>query len=174
MTRKPSDTATLQAKDTGNSKKPKMGRPTVMTAAVQLEICARLSAGESLTKICKDPSMPNRHTVTKYASGEGVENLEFAARYAQARDRLLEVYADEIIEIADDGTTDYIMKTGRNVTHDISTLSEREKMRRLALFMVEDQRQPAIDGQADDVTEQGMEHGDSDDITPASQPSPTE
>jgi hypothetical protein len=221
MTRKPSDTATLQAKDTGNSKKPKMGRPTVMTAAVQLEICARLSAGESLTKICKDPSMPNRHTVTKYASGEGVENLEFAARYAQARDRLLEVYADEIIEIADDGTTDYIMKTGRNgheyeavdqehiqrsrlrvdsrkwilsklrpetygdkvqadvsgkvaVTHDISTLSEREKMRRLALFMVEDQRQPAIDGQADDVTEQGMEHGDSEDITPASQPSPTE
>jgi hypothetical protein len=63
---------------------------------------------------------------------------------------------------------------GHGVTHDISTLSEREKMRRLALFMVEDQRQPAIDGQADDVTEQGMEHGDSDDITPASQPSPTE
>ncbi len=142
--------------------------------------------------------MPARQTVTKYLVGEGPENSAFATIYAVARESLLDVWAEEIIAISDDGTTDYIMKTGRNgheyeavdqehiqrsrlrvdsrkwllsklrpgqygdkvtaelsgsvgVVHDVSTLSEREKMRRFALFMVEDQRQPPVDGEAEEV-----------------------
>ena len=37
------------------------------------------------------------------------------------------------------------------VKHDITSLTEREKMRRFALFMMEDGRQPAIEGEASEV-----------------------
>jgi len=218
---KRSNSTTLQAKDTKTKEtkpKPRRGPPCPMTEAVQLEICARISEGETLTKVCKDPRMPNRNTVTKFAAGSGPENTQFAGRYALARDRLLDVYAEEIITISDDGTTDYIIKTGRNgheymavdqehiqrsrlrvdsrrwllsklrpneygdkvVTevsgsidhkHDIASLSEREKMRRLALFMVEDQRQPSppIDGQAVEVSSP-LKELNSTDAIPASKP----
>jgi hypothetical protein len=190
MTKKPSNTKASQAKDTKKTVKRKPGRPTVMTEATQLEICARMGAGENLTQVCRDPAMPGRTTVTNYLLGGGPEHLRFRELYAAAREALLDVYAGQIISISDDGTTDYVMKTGRNgheyqavdqehiqrsrlrvdsrkwllsklrpdqygdkvgtevsvnvaVAHDISSLSEREKMRRFALFMVEDQRQPA-------------------------------
>ena len=154
-----------------------------MSEAVQLEICARIAAGESLTHVCKDPALPARHTVTKYLVSDAGEESGFRSRYAAARESLLDVYADDIIGIADDGTTDYIMKIGRNgheyeavdqehiqrsrlrvdtrkwlmsklaprkygdrvehehlgevtVTHE---LSDRERMRRMALFLMEDQ-----------------------------------
>ena len=190
-----------------------------MTEAVKLEICARMSEGQSLSEVCRDPLMPNRHTVTKYARGEGPENVLFASAYALAREALLDTYADDIIAISDDGTTDYVLKTGRNgheyeavdqehiqrsrlrvdsrkwllsklrpgeygdklsaevsgsvaVKHDISTLSEREKMRRFALFMVEDQRQP-IAGDAEEVSRPLKESiGQADAPTP--QPNETE
>ncbi len=41
-------------------------------------------------------------------------NPRFADQYARAREALVESWADEIIDIADDGTTDYITKVGRN------------------------------------------------------------
>ena len=196
--------ATLQAKGKGKTiedTKPALGRPPVMTEAVQLEICARMAEGESLSAVCRDPDLPARSTVTRFLVGEGPENSAFCKRYAQARESLLDVYAEQIISISDDGTTDYITKTGRNGheyeavdqehiqrsrlrvdsrrwllsklrpneygdkvvaevsgglihTHDITSLSEREKMRRLALFMVEDQQaNPAIEGQAAEVFE---------------------
>lgn len=212
MANKPSKRAPLQANDVGEKTKNKGGRPSVMTAAVQLEICSRVAGGESLTKVCRDPAMPNRGTVTKYAAGDGPDNQQFAVRYAQARESLLDVYADEMLDISDDGTTDYITKVGRNgheyeavdqehiqrsrlrvdtrkwilsklrpgtygdkvtaevtgsvgVTHDISTLSERERMRRFALFMVEDQRQPAVDGEAVAVMQPGDEASSTDAAT---------
>jgi len=169
-----------------------------MTEAVQLEICARIAGGETLNAVCRDPDLPGKSTVTR-ALGK---IPAFQARYAQAREALLEHWADEMIDIADDGTTDYIIKTGRNgheylavdqehiqrsrlrvdtrkwllsklkpetygdrviadVTgtvehkHDITSLSEREKMRRFALFMMEDQRQPVIEGEASEVPANG-------------------
>lgn len=177
--------------------KKRIGRPPRMAdKALQLEICARISAGETLTKVCKDSKMPARQTVTSYLVTRDAEIDGFGALYRCARESLLDVYADEIITISDDGTTDYIIKTGRNgheyeavdqdhiqrsrlrvdsrkwllsklrpeqygdrmiaeqtgsvtVRHDVTTLSEREKMRRFALFMMEDQRHPVIVEQAD-------------------------
>ncbi len=74
------------------------------------QICGRMSEGETLRKVCRDPAMPARSTVYRWLS----KNPAFANQYAQAREMLVEAWADEIIEIADDGTTDYITKVGRN------------------------------------------------------------
>jgi hypothetical protein len=191
---KPSNGAALQATDTPTGEKRRPGRPSAVTHAAQLEICARLAQGESLNKICKDKAMPSRASVMRALHGESPEFSEFRVQYARARDSLLDVYADQIIDIADDGTTDYVIKTGRNgheyeavdqehiqrsrlrvearkwilsklkpetygdkligaVEHqhsgrvDVTDMTEREKMRRFALFMMEDQRANAVDGE---------------------------
>ncbi len=191
---KPAPDQALQAMDTQENEKPTMGRPTVVTVAAQLEICARIAEGESLNKTCSDPSLPSMSSVLRALHGGSAEFSDFRSRYAIARDALLDCYADEMVDIADDGTTDYVIKTGRNgheyeavdqehiqrsrlrvharewilsklrpeqygdkvineatgtmtVKHDITSLTEREKMRRFALFMVEDQRQPFIEGE---------------------------
>ena len=74
------------------------------------QICGRMSEGETLRKVCRDPAMPSRSTVYRWLH----KNPGFANQYAQAREARVEAWADEIIEIADDGTTDYITKVGRN------------------------------------------------------------
>ena len=155
----------------------------VLSDDLRMTICLRTAEGESMRAICRDPAMPSRSKVQK----ELVENSAFADQYARARELLYAVWADEILEIADDGTTDYITKVGRNgheyeavdqehiqrsrlrvdarkwllsklmpkqfgdkvqhdydgevaVKHDITALPNKEKMRRFALFMLEDQQ----------------------------------
>ena len=130
--------------------------------------------------------MPNRPTVYLWMN----KNPAFASQYAQARESLYEHWADEILTIADDGTTDYVTKVGRNgheyeavdqehiqrsrlrvdsrrwllsklkpgvygdrlesvlsgqvdVVHHIS---DRERMRRMALFLIEDQAEDGDGG----------------------------
>lgn len=74
------------------------------------QICGRMAEGETLRQVCRDAAMPARSTVYRWLS----RNPVFADQYARAREALVESWADEIIEIADDGTTDYITKVGRN------------------------------------------------------------
>jgi hypothetical protein len=74
---------------------------TVYTAAIAAEICRRMSDGESLRAICRDPKMPPEATVRQWVRDD---RDDFAARYREARAMLVERWADEIIEIADDET----------------------------------------------------------------------
>jgi hypothetical protein len=74
---------------------------SVYSAAAALQICVRLSSGESLRAICRDPDMPPEGTVRGWVR----DNPDgFAARYREARAMLIERWADGIIEIADDET----------------------------------------------------------------------
>ena len=160
-------------------------------------ICERIAAGESLREVCRDGEMPNKSTVMRWLR----EKPELRDQYACARDDLLDHWAEDIIEIADDGALDTMAGTnkhgdevqlpnptnvrrddlrinarkwlmsklgpkkygdhvevehsgeiGHNHRVDITTLSSREKMRRLALFMLEDESTGAtIDGIAEPV-----------------------
>ena len=66
-------------------------------------ICSRMSEGESLRAICRDPGMPSEGTVRGWA----VRDLDgFGERYRAARQMLLEFWSDEIVAIADDGELD--------------------------------------------------------------------
>lgn len=80
------------------------GRPSEFTQEVADEICARLAAGESLREVCRDENMPDRGTVVRWAQ----KDETFRGQYAQARERLMERWAEEIIEICDDGSNDYM------------------------------------------------------------------
>lgn len=82
------------------------GRPSDYTPELALEICRRISEGESLRQLCRDESMPSTSSVLKWAR----EKPEFSQQYADAREALLEHWAEEINEIADDASNDWIKR----------------------------------------------------------------
>jgi hypothetical protein len=88
----------------------KIGRPSSYSKAVGTTICERLSQGESLRRICADKEMPGKSTVMRWLA----DVPEFRDQYARARELQADYWAEEIIEIADDGTNDYVEKENRD------------------------------------------------------------
>lgn len=85
-----------------------MARPTIYTIELAHTICERLAKGESLRRICLDEDMPDASTVHAWV----LEDKEgFSKQYARARDIQAEVMFDEILDIADDGSNDYMTIT---------------------------------------------------------------
>lgn len=82
------------------------GRPSSYSDAVAQEICERLAAGQSLRQICRDKHLPHRGTVLKWLYDKS--HPGFHDQYARARERQLEVWADEIMDIVDDGSNDWM------------------------------------------------------------------
>lgn len=85
----------------------KRGRPSLYTPDLAAEICIRIVLGDSLRKICADAKMPAIRTVMYWLAGRGALE-EFVQQYARARAAQAELYADDIIEIADDDKDDDI------------------------------------------------------------------
>jgi hypothetical protein len=76
---------------------------TNYTSEIAETICTRMSEGESLRAICRDPGMPSEGTVRGWA----VRDVDgFGDRYRAARQMLLEYWADQILDIADDEESD--------------------------------------------------------------------
>lgn len=94
--------------------KNKGGRPTTYTTELADKICDRIARGESVLRICKDPEMPAQSTVYLWLLNEN--NKEFSEKYAQARNSQAEVLFDELLDIADDGTNDYVSKLNEDGT----------------------------------------------------------
>ncbi len=92
------------------------GRPTRYTPKVAADICTRLAEGESLRAICRDDTMPSLSTVTGWLFDGKHE--EFSEQYALAREVQAEVWADEIVSIADDSSSDVTTdKDGKEIVN---------------------------------------------------------
>ena len=81
-----------------------VGRASEFSQDVADAICDRLIGGESLRTICRDEDMPAASTVFKWLH----QNEQFAEQYARARVSQMEAMAEDILEIADDGTNDWM------------------------------------------------------------------
>lgn len=81
----------------------KTGRPTSYNSEIATRICEHLAEGRSLRSFCALESSPNKSTVMRWLR----EHDEFRDQYAHAREDQAEILADEIIDVADDGTNDY-------------------------------------------------------------------
>lgn len=77
------------------------GRPSKFTPELADEICERLSAGESLRGICETLEV-TESGVRKHA----MDDLQFGARYARARNIGLDSLAEKTLEIAADKNRD--------------------------------------------------------------------
>lgn len=83
-----------------------IGRPSTFTQETADTICTRLAEGESLRTICRDEAMPAQSTVFRWLS----ENTAFQEQYTRAREAQADAIADEILEISDDGSNDWMLK----------------------------------------------------------------
>jgi hypothetical protein len=83
----------------------KPGRPPFpWTDDLKAEILARIAAGETLRQVCRDDRMPEQTIVYELRA----RDREFAVAYARARDAQLEAWEDEILDIAENGSNDWI------------------------------------------------------------------
>ncbi|UOF78873.1 terminase small subunit [Caudoviricetes sp.] len=96
-----------------------MARPTKFTGPLGAKICKRIAEGESLRSVCRDEKMPNRSTVHEWIIlGTGLDPKPGLKAFSDQYERAIAVRAenmfDEMEEIADDGTNDWMTKTGRD------------------------------------------------------------
>lgn len=105
------------------------GRPTKYTKELGNLICERLSHGESLRNICLDEGMPDASSVHRWVL-EG-EHEEFYKQYARAREIQAENMFDEILDIADDGSNDFMtVKRGKEeIEVEDREVTNRSKLR---------------------------------------------
>lgn len=102
-----------------------LGRPTLFTADIATEICDRLASGESLRSICRTVDFPSEVTVRRWAMSD-VEG--FSAQYARAREMQAETFADDLVDIADDGSNDWMERA--NKKGEIEIVLDREHVAR--------------------------------------------
>lgn len=81
-----------------------MARPSKFADKLASAILDRISDGESLRKICCDARMPCQTTVYRWLR----ENEAFQQQYAHARELQADTLFDETIDIADDGSNDWM------------------------------------------------------------------
>jgi hypothetical protein len=84
----------------------KIGRPCEFNEAIADAICERLANAESLRKICLDDSMPSQATVFRWLADERFS--AFKEQYTRAREAQADALFDEILDIADDGSNDFM------------------------------------------------------------------
>lgn len=82
------------------------GRPSEYTKEIADEICERLAEGESLRRICMSDHMPSRKTVFHWLLND--THPGFRDQYTRAREMQAESFADEMNDISDDGSNDYM------------------------------------------------------------------
>lgn len=88
----------------GSGKK-KTGRPTKKTPAILKKICEGIAAGKSSRAMCAEVGI-SQPTLWLWLDQDDA----FSKRYARAKEQCAELLAEEIIEIADDGSADYVLR----------------------------------------------------------------
>ncbi|MFA5387285.1 MAG: terminase small subunit protein [Candidatus Paceibacterota bacterium] len=84
-----------------------MGRPSKYSDEYADLIIERICSGMSLSEICRDDEMPARSTVLLWVA---TDRESFSDRYAKACMARAYFWADELIDIADDSSNDYMTR----------------------------------------------------------------
>lgn len=99
----------------------------IRKAAAQKIICERLMEGESLRSIVCAEGMPGRSTVHRWLA----DDTEFRDQYARARAIQADTLFDEMLDIADDGSNDWIER--RREDGSTETVLDHEHVQRSKL-----------------------------------------
>lgn len=105
----------------------KVGRPEVYTQELADQLCMYLAMGESMRTACAHEGMPAMSTVfTWFRTQPG-----FTDQYARAKQEASDAMAEEILDIADDGTNDYMTITKGDFEYNVEDreVTNRSKLR---------------------------------------------
>lgn len=86
------------------------GRPTLFSQALAADICQLVAEGRTLRQIAERPAMPDKATMIRWLHA----NPDFCDQYARARETQALVLGDEILDIADDSTNDYVAQEDKD------------------------------------------------------------
>lgn len=81
-------------------------RPTQYSFELSEVICERMTAGQTTAEVTRDATMPTWGVLARWRR----DHEDFNRRYTIARQSCCELWADEIIEISDDATNDYVTR----------------------------------------------------------------
>lgn len=87
------------------------GNTTVYTRELADEICERIADGETLRQVCRLKGIA-ASTVRRWVLND-IDG--FSARYTHARELCLESWADEVVEIGDDGVNDWMSREHKDL-----------------------------------------------------------
>lgn len=90
--------------------KNKGGRPSIYSQELADRICSEIIEGYSLRTVCKPDDMPCVASVLKWLR----EKPEFLTQYEKAKEEQADALAEEMLDIADDGSNDWMEKTGKD------------------------------------------------------------
>lgn len=80
------------------------GRPSIYTQELADKICHELALGKSLRTVCKTDGMPDISTIFEwFRTKEG-----FTKQYEKAKQEASDALAEEILDISDESSGDYI------------------------------------------------------------------
>jgi hypothetical protein len=97
------------------------GRPSTFTKGLATKICAEIARGKSLRSICAQPEMPHIATVLRWRDARP----DFCEQYARARQDRVDYWSEEINDIADDGSNDWMeAEYGPQINHEHVTRSK--------------------------------------------------
>ena len=86
----------------------KNGRPTKYTQELADKVCSELADGNSMRTVCLAEEMPDKSTIFRWIR----THEEFRDQYTKAKEEGVEAWAEESMDIADDGSNDWMQ------THD--------------------------------------------------------
>lgn len=83
-----------------------VGRPSTYTQELADKICEELAQGQSMRTVCALDEMPAMSTVFKWLR----EIKGFSEQYARAKEESTDAMAEDVLDIADDGSNDWMEK----------------------------------------------------------------
>lgn len=100
-----------------------VGRPTLYSDDMARRILAEIAEGKSLRSVCRADDMPNAGSVFLWLR----EKEDFSKLYARACEERSEAMMEDMFDIADDGTNDWMTINGQRVTN--REVIDRSKLR---------------------------------------------
>lgn len=91
------------------TEQPKIGRPSIMTEEMREAICDAIAEGKTVREICAADDMPAERTI--YATLARDE--AFVQQYARAKAVQADRMAEELLEISDDASNDWMERNAK-------------------------------------------------------------
>lgn len=91
------------------------GRPEEYSQEIADRICESLANGKSLNRLCKLDEYPSQSAVYSWLS----KHDDFAEKYARAREKQADFYAQEIVDIGDE-QSEVVTEDGRKFDPDVN------------------------------------------------------
>jgi hypothetical protein len=89
---------------------PKLGRPSSYTPETASLICERIANGQSIREIAAADDMPAMSTIFRWLAA----HEDFREQYVRAKEAQVEFLAEEMLDICDDGSNDWMERTGKD------------------------------------------------------------